>query len=92
MYNNKQGDNSVYETDDLEHAREIIKENPNAKVMYHDTSSIPTPFLHFEMGDRVFVKYNPDYIEYLRRENPDITEEEISEHMNNLSREEERKK
>ncbi len=75
----------IYETDNLEHARDVIENNPGAGVIYHDTSSIPTPFLHLKMGERIYTKHNPDYIAYLKREFPEMSDKEIIEHMQNLA-------
>ena len=74
----------VYETDNLENARDIIKNHPEIGVVYHDTSKVPTPFLKFKIEGRTYTKYNPDYIAYLKREFPSMNEKEIIEHMGNL--------
>lgn len=71
----------VYETDNLENARDIIKNHPEIGVVYHDTSNVPTPFLEFKIEGRTYTKYNPDYIAYLKREFPSMNEKEIIEHM-----------
>ena len=76
----------VYETDNIEVARDIVNNHPEIGVIYHDTSSVPTPFLHLKIEGRTYTKYNPDYIAYLKREFPAMSEKEISEHMQNLYR------
>ena len=74
----------IYETDNLENARDIMKNHPEIGVVYRDTSQIPTPFLHFKIEGRTYTKYNPDYIAYLKKEFPAMNEKEIIEHMQNL--------
>ena len=75
---------TVYETDNLEAALYIRKNHPGIGVVYHDTSKVPTPFLNFKIEGRIYTKYNPDYIAYLKREFPSMDEQEIIDHMQNL--------
>ena len=48
----------------------------------------PNPFLVYarEDGSKIS-KWNPEYVEYLKRKNPGISEQEISNHMKELSEE-----
>lgn len=71
---------AIYMTDDLEHAKKVQAKNLGIHIEYHScTSSMPSP-IHFYITNegKTIVKRNPEYIEYLRWQKPDITEEEIS--------------
>ena len=49
--------------------------NPNKKI---------PPFLHYKTEGNTYTKLNPDYIEYLKRQFPEMSEEEINDYMQNL--------
>lgn len=69
----------VYMTDDLEQARKVQAEHPDVCVEYHSCNSEePSPIHIYVMsGGRPITKQNPEYIEYLENNNPDMSEDEI---------------
>lgn len=77
----------VYMTDDLEQARKVQAEHPDVCVEYHSCNSEePSPIHIYVMsGGRPITKQNPEYIEYLRKKNPDMSAYEIYELMREAS-------
>lgn len=77
----------VYMTDDLEHARRVQAEHPDICVEYHSCSfREPSPIHIYVMTNgRPIAKQNPEYIEYLRKKNPDMSAYEIYELMREAS-------
>ncbi len=69
----------IYETDDWEHAQEVARTHPGVSVVYRSNEA-PTPLLHMKLDNgNIVSKWNPEYVEYLQRKHPGISEEEISE-------------
>lgn len=73
----------IYMTDDLEHARKVKAEHPDVCVEYHSRSfGEPSP-IHIYVAEEgsTIEETNPEYIEYLERKNPNMSEDEIYELM-----------
>ena len=68
---------TIYQTDDIEQARSVAFSNENVSVMYHDPNLKVSPILTLKDNGKTYTKWNPDYVEYLRRKHPDISDEEI---------------
>lgn len=73
--------NAIYISDDFAHIKEIETKNRSICVQYH---SVPGPIpaiLLFALNGQLYGKWNPEYVNHLKKENPEITEKEISEIM-----------
>jgi len=68
----------TYETDNIEQAKLVAAKNKNISVVYHDTNVIISPVLTLIINGHSFTKWNPEYIEYLKQKNPEITDTEIA--------------
>ena len=74
----------IYETDDYNHAIYMMSINvKGVSVEYHAPKRKINPLLVLNLGNGHYVsKWNPEYIEYLKRKYPGITDEKIAEKMN----------
>lgn len=68
---------AIYETDNIEQARLVASNTNNTSVSYYDTAREIPPTLTVVVGGVSYTKYNPEYIQYLRKKHPDISEDEI---------------
>ena len=67
----------LYETDDIEQARLVAANNKNVSVVYHNPNRKIPPVLTLKINGHSYTKWNPEYIEYLRKEHPGISDKEI---------------
>lgn len=70
---------AIYMTDNLEHFKKVRTEHSDVHVEYHSDRT-PSPIHFYVTKDgKTMGKENPEYIEYLKWQRPDITDDEISE-------------
>ena len=74
--------NTLYETDDLEQAKNISNNYDDVLVTYRNQSKKIPPVLTYKINGKTFSKFNPEYVEYLKEQIPGITDEEISIYIN----------
>ena len=67
----------TYETDDIEQARLVASRDKNVSVVYRNPNRKIPPVLTLKINGHSYTKWNPEYIEYLRKEHPDISDKEI---------------
>jgi len=68
----------IYETDNIEQAKLAASRNKNISVVYHNSSAKTSPILTFKTNGRCLTKWNPEYVEYLKKKHPGISEKEIA--------------
>lgn len=68
----------TYETDDINKAKFVASREKNISVEYHNPNIKISPFLIEKINGHSYTKWNPKYVEYLKREHPGITDKEIS--------------
>lgn len=76
--NNEKQVHVTYETDNIEKARIVANNYQNISVEYHNPNAKISPVLIEKINGHNYTKWNPKYVEYLKREHPGITDEEIS--------------
>lgn len=65
-------------TDNLRQVRCVVKNFSDVSVEYHDTKREIPLLLHLRTSNgEVISKYNPDYVEYLKRKFPEMSEDEV---------------
>lgn len=69
---------AIYETDDIEQARLVASANKNISVVYHSPNRKISPTLTLKINGHSFTKWNPEYIEYLKKKYPGISDAEIA--------------
>ena len=74
--------NILYETDDLEQAKNISNNFDDVLVTYRNHSKRIPPILTYKINGKTFSKFNPEYVEYLKEQIPGITDAEISAYIN----------
>lgn len=68
----------IYETDNIERAREVASSNPDVSVVYHNPNAKISPVLTSIIGGRKFTQRNPEYVKYLKQKYPGISEQDIN--------------
>ena len=68
----------IYETDDIDQARLVASRSKNVSVVYHNPNRTIPPILTFKIDGRSYKKWNPEYIQYLKRKHPGISDKEIA--------------
>ena len=74
--------NTLYETDDLEQAKNISNNYDDVLVTYRNQSKKIPPVLTYKINGKTYSKFNPEYVEYLKEQIPGITDEDISIYIN----------
>ena len=67
----------TYETDDINKAKFVASREKNASVVYHNPNVKIPPVLTLKINGHSFTKWNPEYVEYLRKKHPGISDKEI---------------
>ncbi len=75
----------IYETDNIEHAKEIMKNGGSVSVRYKNPQKEIPPTLTMIIEGNAYTKYNPEYVKYLKEIYPGINEEEIISHIEQIT-------
>ena len=67
----------TYETDDINKAKFVASREKNVSVVYHNPNVKIPPVLTLKINGHSFTKWNPEYVEYLRKKHPGISDKEI---------------
>ena len=67
----------MYETDNIKQARLVASSDKNVSVVYHNPNRKIPPVLTLKINGHSYTKWNPEYIEYLRKKHPGISDKEI---------------
>lgn len=68
----------IYETDDISQSKLAGNTNKNVSVVYHNPNVVIPPVLTLKINGNSYTKWNPEYVEYLKKKNPNISDEEIA--------------
>ena len=68
---------TTYETDDIERAKLVASKEKNTSVVYHNPKVKIPPILTLKVNGHSYTKMNPEYVEYLKKFNPVISDVEI---------------
>ena len=68
---------TIYQTDNIEQARLVASSNENVSVVYHNRNLKIPPVLTLKINGHSYTKWNPEYVEYLRKKHPGISDKEI---------------
>ena len=70
--------NVIYKSDDFNRVRNLSSKNRNVLFEYDNCNKRISPILTFKVNGITYTKWNPEYIEYLKKKNPNISRTQIA--------------